>query len=83
MASIRIKNKGATAEIYVDGKKVPGVRGYSIEHKAGELPIVQLDLVGTDLTFDGDLVIPALPEVFKPFYEIKTMRILPEESIVR
>lgn len=72
MASIKIETKGATAEVYVDGKKVPGVRRYTIEHDAGDIPIVQLDLVGTDLTVDGNQVIPALPDVFKPFYQLKT-----------
>lgn len=72
MASIRIETNGVTAKIYVDEKEVPGVRRYSVEHEAGNIPIVQLDLVGTDLTVDGNQIIPELPEVFKPFYGLIT-----------
>lgn len=71
MAKIEIKTHGSQGSILVDGKEVPGVRGYSISHSANGLPSVKLDLVCTNLVFDGNGVIPELPDVFKEFYEIK------------
>lgn len=68
MPKIEIKTEGIKGRILVDEKEVPGVRGYSIIHTAGSIPIVQLDLMGADLSIDGDGFIPALPEIFKEFY---------------
>lgn len=71
MPKIEIKTKGCKAEIAVDGKVVPGVRGYTLSHQAGEIPKLTLDLPGYDLYLDGSDFIPCIPEVFQHFYELK------------
>lgn len=69
MAKVEITEKGNMAQIFIDGVKVPDVRGYSISHTACGLPVFKLDVRADDVTFDGCGFIPELPKVFKPFYE--------------
>ena len=45
---------GAFTEIYVDGNKLNGVRRYSLNHCAGELPVLTVDLNALDITIDTD-----------------------------
>lgn len=71
MATIKIVTKGPMGKIFVNGKEVPDVRGYLISHKAGELPVFRLDIIASDITFNGSGFLPELPEVFKDFYEQK------------
>lgn len=66
-SKINIQTEGVHARIIVDGHEIKGVRGYSISHNAEGIPIIQLSLFGTDMTFDSDMV-PALPEPFSGFY---------------
>lgn len=70
MAHILIKTSGIKTELFIDGKKVNKVRKIAFEKKAGEAPVVCVDLVATDMEIDGELI-PELPEVFKPFYTLK------------
>lgn len=74
MATIEIKTKGPSGEIFVNGKEVPDVRGYLISHKAGELPVFRMDIIVSDITFNGSGFLPELPEVFKDFYEPKRIK---------
>lgn len=67
---IVIKTNGIQAEIYVNGKKLEGVRGYSFVHNAQEPPQLQILLKAVDVTVETTLV-PELPEIFKPFYVSK------------
>lgn len=60
-------NNCCSTEIFIDGKKVKGVRKVSFCKTAGTLPILQLDLLATDMEIDAAMI-PALPEIFKPFY---------------
>ncbi|NBI10264.1 hypothetical protein D1641_09610 [Colidextribacter sp. OB.20] len=81
MAKIEIKTEGVKGKVLVDGKEMPGVRSYSVHHDAGSIPMVRLDLIGTDLFIDGNGFIPALPEVFKSFYRpIETTDEFPVEA---
>lgn len=68
LPKIEINTTGILATVKCDGKEIKGVRGYSISHNAGEIPILRLDLNATNLTIDG-VMCPELPEVFKPFYK--------------
>lgn len=68
MAKIQINTKGIKAKIFIDGEELKGVRGYTIEHNAGGIPILKLNLSAKDLELDGDFI-PALPEVYRAFYE--------------
>lgn len=70
MAHILIKTSGIRTELFIDGKKVDGMRKITFEKKAGEVPVVCVDLKATDMEIDGELI-PELPEVFKPFYILK------------
>ena len=60
-------NDCCSTEVFIDGKKVEGVRKVSFCKTAGTLPVLQLDLLATDMEIDAK-VIPALPEIFQPFY---------------
>jgi hypothetical protein len=71
MATIEIKTKGPSGKIFINGKEVPDVRGYLISHKAGRLPVFRMDIIASDITFNGSEFLPELPEVFKDFYEQK------------
>lgn len=66
---IEIKQNGMLTEIFVDGRKINGVRKVSFEYSCDNLlPVLKLDLLATDMAVDATLV-PELPEVFKPFYK--------------
>lgn len=72
MATVKITSDGIIGAVFVDGVKVPDVRGYSLEHNAGKLPVLKLDMLASEITFDGDGFVPALPEMFRPFYRFDT-----------
>ncbi len=76
---IEIKTNGVHAEIFIDGKKINGVRGYEPTHEASNIPILQLHLKATDVTVEG-LMLPELPEPYKDFYVSK--RKLVEAGII-
>lgn len=73
--SIVIKTDGITGtEIYVNGNKLEGVRGFCFKQSAQEkkgLPILQIDLQATDVTLETKAV-PKLPYPFSEFYVMKT-----------
>lgn len=54
---IEIKTDGAFSQIFIDGKKLNGVRNYKLEHAAGEAPTLTLDLNAFDLTVDGQMLL--------------------------
>lgn len=67
---IEIKNIGIFTEVFVDGKKINGVRKVKFEHGVPNAPVLQLELIATDMAIDTKNI-PELPDVFKPFYEKK------------
>lgn len=70
MAHIEIKSEGIFGKVLVDGKEVDGVRKVSYELSVdGKVPVVKLELLGTDVAIDSKGVIPELPDIFKPFYK--------------
>lgn len=69
-SKINIHTEGTNARIIVDGHEVKGVTGYSISHDAAGTPLIQLSLLGTDMTFDSDMI-PALPESYNGLYVSK------------
>lgn len=71
MAKIHIETTGCRGHVWVDGKEVPDVRRFSVSGRGGELPVFHLEIVGNEITFDGDGVIPVLPEPWAAFYEPK------------
>lgn len=54
---IEIKTDGAFSQIFIDGKKLNGVRNYKLEHAAGEAPTLTLDLNAFDLTVNGQMLL--------------------------
>jgi len=70
VAKIHISNHVFGTTVEINGKKVEGVKSVSIEHSGGEMATFKLELVGYEIDIDT-LIIPALPEIFKPFYEEK------------
>lgn len=71
---------GPWAEIYIDGKKLEGVKGYSLTHKAGELPQLTLDMKAANITVETQ-VLPALPPPYDSFYVSKQM--LEEKGLIK
>ena len=73
---IVIKTDGIVGtEIFVNGKKLDGVRGFRFQQNALEnkgLPILQLDLKATNVTLETK-AIPKLPYPFSEFYVEKSM----------
>lgn len=56
MAKVEIRQvdgeKGIFTEILIDGHKIDGVRSYELKQKAGESPILILDLNAFDISTD-------------------------------
>ncbi len=70
LAHVKIQGGVAgSAEIYIDGKRVHGVIGYSVEHNSSDkrTPILNLQ-VQCDLEMDSG-AIPLLPEPWCWFYK--------------
>nr|DAG65875.1 MAG TPA: hypothetical protein [Bacteriophage sp.] len=54
---IEIKTDGTSSQIFIDGRKLNGVRNYKLEHAAGGAPTLTLDLNAFDLTVDGQMLL--------------------------
>lgn len=54
---IEIKTDGTSSQIFIDGRKLNGVRNYKLEHVAGKAPTLTLDLNAFDLTVDGQMLL--------------------------
>ena len=53
---LRIKTNGSIGNVYLDDEDISSaLRGYTIEHRAGCLPVVHLSLIA-DVEYDGDEV---------------------------
>lgn len=56
MAKVDIRQvndeKGIFTEILIDGHKIYGVRNYELKQKAGEAPVLTLDLNAFDISTD-------------------------------
>ena len=56
MAKIEIRQvdgeKGVFTEILIDGHKIDGIRSYELKQKAGEIPILTIDLNAFDIATD-------------------------------
>lgn len=53
---IEIKTDGSISQIYVDGKKLDGVRSYKLEQAVNGIPILTLDLNAFDVSVDGQML---------------------------
>ena len=53
---IEIKTDGAFSQIFIDGRKLNGVRNYKLEHAAGKAPTLTLDLNAFDVSVDGQML---------------------------
>ena len=67
---IEIKTDGIKTVVKINGEEINKVRGVLFKQEPGDVPIVQIDILAVDMTIDADMI-PALPDVFKPFYELK------------
>lgn len=72
LARVEIKDAlNGRAQIYIDGKLVPGVIGYSVEQNAADKRVPLLTMqVQCDLTLETG-AIPLLPEPWSWFYQPK------------
>lgn len=61
MQKIEIKSKGtngsAFTEVFVDGRKLDGVRSFKLSHGAGGLPILTLDINALNIAVDADVLL--------------------------
>lgn len=64
---IRIKTDGFTAKVFVDDNELKGVRAVRFSKKGLESPVFELEMKASDVEIEAN-IIPALPEVFRPFY---------------
>lgn len=64
---IEIKTSGIKVQVLVDGNEIHGVCGYSMSQKPGELPVLHLDVLGTRLDFESDML-PPIPEPWASYY---------------
>lgn len=63
---------GVFAKVVVDGKEIEDVTGYRVEHRAGELPHLYLEMKATNMAIN-EKVVPALPEPYSHFYVSKNL----------
>jgi hypothetical protein len=69
MSKVNIEIVNGRTKIIVEGHDISNlVSGYTVTHNAGELPIVNLKLIGTDANVGG-LMLPKFPECVKVFLE--------------
>lgn len=75
MQEIKIKTDGAFSEIFIDGKKIEGVRCYELTHGAGGVPILRIDLNALKLDVDGRILL-------YDKHSCQKMRIVWEEDVL-
>ena len=56
----------------MDGKEIEDVTGYRVEHRAGELPHLYLEMKATNMSIN-EKVVPALPEPYSHLYVSKNL----------
>ncbi len=68
IANVRIVSEGATAKVYLDGKKVNGLIGYEIVHDRtkAQTPIIRLN-IQSQLDIETGML-PELPEPWSLCY---------------
>lgn len=55
---IEIKTDGIKGHIIIDGIDMSNVvRGYTLVHRAGEVPTLSVELLATDLVMDGESIV--------------------------
>lgn len=67
---IKIKSDGVFTQVYIDGRKVKGIRKVSFVRDINdmrEVATVDISLSAEDLDIDGRFI-PALPELYRPYY---------------
>lgn len=73
MAHIEIRSAGAFAELLIDGKKIKDVRKICFNFEGGKnkIPVLQLELLGTDMAIDQKLAKIVLPDALKPYFMVR------------
>ena len=60
MQRIEIKSKHENGtvftEVFIDGKKLEGVRSYELSHGAGNAPILKLDINALNIAVDAEVL---------------------------
>lgn len=67
---IEIKTDGCRTDVFVNGEKLEGVSRVSFVQDKIKEPILQIDMLAMDMTINA-VMLPALPEVFRKWYELK------------
>lgn len=72
MCNVAIKTDGATAAVYLDGKKIDGLIGYEIIHDRtkSQVPVIRLN-IQENLNIETGMI-PELPEPWKHCYVLKS-----------
>jgi hypothetical protein len=73
MAHIEIETRGTSVRIVVDGQDISGlVTSYSLNHTAAGVPVLNVSMIGTDLSMKGEGCIQ-FPEDIKNFLDTWTI----------
>lgn len=67
MASVKIVVDRIMAHIFIDGQEVHGVTGYSLSHSAGHRPILNLEIIASEMLVDADECAVEIKNKFKQF----------------
>lgn len=69
LPAVHIENKGAVTSVYVDGKRLKGVKNIEFLHDktARNFPVLKIGLMAERVTIDTAQVFE-LPEIYHPFY---------------
>lgn len=51
---VKIEDHGTIGRVYIDGKEVSAICGYTIEHNAGWIPVVTLRFLAEEVEIDAD-----------------------------
>lgn len=51
---VKIETHGTIGRVYIDGKEVNQICGYTIEHNAREIPVINLRLLATEVEIDAE-----------------------------
>ncbi len=72
MPHVVIQTEGVRGKVFVDGNEIKGIRSVSFHLSSiNECPVVHFEMIATDLTIDAKKVSLELPDVYKPFYQLK------------
>ena len=56
VVDVHLSNGFAGSTVSIDGHVIPKVRDIRIRHEVGQLPTVQIEVIGCEVRIDGEIV---------------------------